>query len=190
MLKISQNGCTSLKELDLHDAGINFFSNFAHLEPITSFEMDTLTNIVASLPDTITIATTPKEVIFHTCPVSTTWNDIFFAIAIGLIVLAGLAIIGRYVSKSIIAVSEARRLELNSRQAHELAKLCKEAEIKEVASLFNAEQTRQQREWLSEADRLKNDMERQNVRFKEAETDVKISELEKKKTQNQENTQS
>lgn len=30
--------------------------------------MDTLTNIVVSLPDTITIAATPKEVIFHSCP--------------------------------------------------------------------------------------------------------------------------
>lgn len=152
--------------------------------------MDTLTNMVVSLPDTIAIATTPKEVIFHSCSVATTWNDIFFAIAIGLIVLAGLAIIGRYISKSITAVNEARRLELDSRQAHELAKLCKEADIKAAASLFNAEQTKQQREWLSEADRLKNDMERQNVRFKEAETDAKISELGKKKSPNQENTQS
>lgn len=29
--------------------------------------MDTLTNIVVSLPDTIVIATTPREVIFHSC---------------------------------------------------------------------------------------------------------------------------
>lgn len=168
------------------------FCTFAHLEPITTFEMDTLTNIVVSLPDTISIVTTPKEVVLHSCPVATTNNDIFLTIVISLIVLAGLAIIGRYVCKGIATTQLNKFNELESRQAHEISKLTKEAEIKAAANQFNAEQVKKQREWISEADKLKYDIERQNVRLKEAEVSAEISKLERNNysEQEQENSQS
>lgn len=190
MLNFSQNGCTGLKELDLHDVVIKYFLYLRTLEPITSLEMDTLTNIVVSLPDTIAIVATPKEVVFHSCPMATTDNDIFLAIVIGLIVLIGLAIIGHYVCKG-IATSQSNKInELKSRQEHEIFKLTKEAEIKTAANQFNAEQTNKQREWISESDKLKNDIERQNVRLKEAEVSAEISKLEKNSSSKQDNTQS
>lgn len=154
--------------------------------------MDTLNNIVVSLPDTISIVTTPKEVIFHSCQVATTNNDIFLTIVIGLTVLAGLAIIGHYVCKGIATTQFNKSKELESRQAHEISKLTKEAEIKAAANQFNAEQTKKQREWISESDKLKNDIERQNVRLKEAEVSAEISKLERNNdsVQEQKNTQS
>lgn len=149
--------------------------------------MDTLINIVVSLPDTIALATHPKEVIFHSCPVATTNNDIFLVIVIGVIVLAGLAIIGHYVCKGIATTQQSKYNELESRQNHEITKLNTEAEIKTAANEFNAKQTKEQREWLSEADQLKNDIERQNVRLKEAEVSAEISKLERKILSEQKN---
>lgn len=80
--------------------------------------------------------------------------------------------------------------ELKSRQGHEISKLIKEAEIKASANQFNAEQTKKQREWVSEADKLKNELERQNIRVKEAEVDKRISDLKKENPTKQKNIQS
>lgn len=159
-----------------------FFVALHLYKPITLFKMDTIANIVVHLSDTIAIATAPKEVIFHSCPVATSKEDIFLALAIGVIILVGLTIIGHYVCKGLSATQLNSLNELKSRQEHEIAKLNKEAEIKTATIQFNAKQTKEQREWLSEADQLKNDIERQNVRLKEAETDAKISKLKREKS--------
>lgn len=164
-----------------------FFVPLYFYNPITLFEMDTLTTIAVSLPDTIVINATPKEVILHSCPVATSNEDILFALTIGLIILAGLAIIGHYVCKGIATTQLNKFNELKSRQDHEIAKLDKEAEIKTAVNQFNAKQTKEQREWLSDADKLRNEIEKQNVRLKEAEVNDKISELEKKNFTKQEN---
>ncbi len=56
--------------------------------------MDTLTNIVVSFPDTITIATTPKEVIFTSCPTATTQLDVALTHEITSTILGAILIIG------------------------------------------------------------------------------------------------
>lgn len=139
--------------------------------------MDTIANIVVSLPDTIAIATTPQGVIVHSCPVATSKEDILLVLTIGVIILVGLAIIGHYVCKCVAVAQLNKFNELESRQAHEINKLNKEAEIKTAAIQFNAQQTKEQREWISEADRLKNAAERLNIRLKEAEIDNQISKI-------------
>lgn len=56
--------------------------------------MDTLTNLVVSLPDTISIATAPKEVVFHSCPIATTQLDVALVHEITSSVLYGIGIVG------------------------------------------------------------------------------------------------
>lgn len=86
--------------------------------------MDTLTNIVVSLPDTITIATTPKELVWQSCPATTTQLDvaltheitstILWAIGIiGLIIILGIAIIAisKYKEQQLRMVYEERKRE-------------------------------------------------------------------------------
>lgn len=152
--------------------------------------MDTLANIVGSLPDTISIVATSKEVVWHSCPDTITNNDICFAIIICIAVLIGITIIGHYVCKGIATTQLNKLNELKSRQGHEISKLIKEAEIKASANQFNAEQTKKQREWVSEADKLKNELERQNIRVKEAEVDKRISDLKKENPTKQKDIQS
>lgn len=156
--------------------------------------MGMLNNIGVSLPDTINITTTPREVILHSCPTSTTIEDIWLAIVIGVIIISGLWIIGHYVCKSVSSIQNAKFKELESRQQHELAKQNKDAEIKTKTDEFIANQTKEQRNWISAADkiknegdqikndaqRLKNQRERQDLRLREAEINNKIRHMEKK----------
>lgn len=129
------------------------------------------------MPDTILIGNTSREVILHPCPHPITVEDIWLVAIIGIIIIVGLWIIGYYVSKSVTSVQDAKLKELNSRQAHELAKIEKEAEKKHAIDAFNAEQTNKKREWLSEADRIKNDEDRLNLRLKEAQINEKIKNI-------------
>lgn len=144
--------------------------------------MDTLNYMAVPLPDTISVVATPKEVIFLSCQSPTSSEDILLALTVGIIVLVGIAIIGHYICQSIATTQQNKLNEQKSRQTHELAKLEKEAAIKASANEFNAKQTEKQRDWLSEADKIKNDIERLNVRLKEAEVNAKISELGMSKT--------
>ena len=141
--------------------------------------MGILSNIAVSFPDTITIATTPTEASFHFCQTSTTVEDIWQAVVIGIIVISNLWIIGHYVCKSVSSVQHAKLKELEYRQHHELAKIDKEEKIRAATNEFNAKQTKEQREWLSEADRIKFAAQRYDLRLKEAEINKKIMEIEK-----------
>ncbi|MDE6277443.1 MAG: hypothetical protein K2M06_04965 [Muribaculaceae bacterium] len=100
--------------------------------------MGILSNIEVSVPDTIALATTPKEVIFHSCPSSTTIEDICLAAIIGLIIIGGLLIIGYFGSKIVSSVQNAKERELRARQAHELAKLQHESGRKEEKDRYDS----------------------------------------------------
>lgn len=155
--------------------------------------MGILNNIGTSHPDTISVTTTPREVILHSCPTSTTIEDIWLAIIIGIIIISGLWIIGHYVYKSVASIQNAKFKEQESRQQHELAKQNNEAEIKAKADEFIANQTKEQRKWISAADQIKNEenqikneaqrlkieIGRQDLRLREAEINDKIRKLDK-----------
>ncbi len=104
-----------------------------------------------SISDTITIATTPIEVPFHSCTTSTTVEDIWQAVVIGAVVILSLWIIGHYACKSVSSVQSSKLKELESRQNHELARIDLEAKIKAATNEFNAKQTKEQREWKNKS---------------------------------------
>lgn len=137
--------------------------------------MDTLKIVVESVTDTLTILTTPKEVISNSCPAATTSEDIYLALVIGVTIIVGLAIVGRYTYKSIASVQQAKLNELEKRQTHELAKLDKEATIKTAATELNAQNTAN-----SAADKLKNKEKELELKLKEARINLEIAELGKK----------
>lgn len=81
--------------------------------------MDTLTNIVASLPDTMAIATTPKEVIFHSCPVAATQMDVALTNEITSAILWAIAIIGVIIVSGIAIISFSKYKEQKLRMVYE-----------------------------------------------------------------------
>lgn len=91
--------------------------------------MGILSNIVMNISDTIEVANTPREVIFHSCPSATTAEDITYAKVVGGIILIGLLIIAIALIVCVyLNLRHKFRLQ-KANQAHELTK--KENEIAE-----------------------------------------------------------
>lgn len=81
--------------------------------------MDTLNNIVVSLPDTISIVTTPKEVILHSCPAATTQLDVALTHEITSTILWAIGIIGVTIILGIAIVALSKHYEQKLRQSYE-----------------------------------------------------------------------
>lgn len=81
--------------------------------------METIANIVVSLPDTIAIATTPEEVVFHSCPVATTQLDIELAHEIATSILCGIGIIGIILILCLTVTAVSKYAEQRLRLKHE-----------------------------------------------------------------------
>lgn len=81
--------------------------------------MDKLANIALSLPDTILITATPKEVILHSCPVATTQLDIALAHEIAMSILCGICIIGIILILCLTVSAVSKYAEQRLRLKHE-----------------------------------------------------------------------
>ena len=100
--------------------------------------MGILSNIQVSFPDTIAIATTPKEVILHACPSATTDYDFFIVLEICITVLLSLIVIALTVGYSIKKRNDSKLNELEKRQDHEVKKLDMENLCKEKKEMYDS----------------------------------------------------
>lgn len=167
----------SLKIYYIAGGDFYFFLTFAFKNQSQHFDMEYLSTLMGAILNIPAITGGSTTCASHICPGATTCEDICLAAIIGLIVIICLWIIGHYVSKSIASVQQIKIQEQKSRQDHELAKLDKEAEIRMAADVFHDQQTVKQREWISEADRIKYEEERLMLSLKKAEVNHEISKL-------------
>ncbi|PWL58404.1 MAG: hypothetical protein DBY35_12805 [Bacteroidales bacterium] len=100
--------------------------------------MGILNYIGVNLPDTISIATTPKEVILHSCPSPSTIYDLLIVMTICLTIIFSLVVIGRAVRHCIGANNNAKSEELKARNKQELDKLDKESMWKQRKDRYDS----------------------------------------------------
>lgn len=100
--------------------------------------MDTFTNIAVSLPDTIAITATPKEVVLHSCPVATTQLDIALAHEITTSILCGIGIIGIILILCLTVTAISKYVEQKLRLEHEESKRKDDQEMQEYKNRLDS----------------------------------------------------
>lgn len=97
--------------------------------------MDTLTNIIVSLPDTIAITTTSKEVIFHSCPDAMPLGNV---IAICITIAACLLIIAVTVGLCFRKMQKVKENEFNRKINAETGKRESEQNYKRYKDQYDS----------------------------------------------------
>jgi len=109
--------------------------------------MGILNNIIVAIPDTISIATKAYVADTNVCVAQTTVNDVYITLTICFTILASLLMVGHYLCQGVKSSQETRKEELRINNAHELAKIEKEADIRGKESEFDAKQRETKRKW-------------------------------------------
>lgn len=112
-----------------------FFVTLQFVELITTFQMDSIANIAVSFPDTIAIATTPKEVIIHSCPDIMPIDNVFTICATVVICLL---IITIATCICYIKAQEVKKLEIGKKFDAEENKRLSEQNFKKMQDRYDS----------------------------------------------------